>query len=307
MPLGTLDRTPPPFFKQGASALTRLLFFAAFALFLMVADSRFDLTRPLRSALATVLHPLQRAVLLPVATGETLRDYLAGLGTALQRAETAERELAAQAERVVRVEPLAQENARLRDLLELRSRFSARTHAAEVLYESSDPYTRKLVIDRGSQQGIVAASPVIDASGVLGQVTRVYPLSAEVSLLTDKDAAIPVRNQRTEARAVAYGDPAGAAEGLGMELRFLSANADIEPGDRLQTSGVDGVYPTGLDVATVASVDRRGGSTFAKVTLKPAARLEGLRHVLVVEPLTLQLPPKPAEPEPAPASKGRRK
>jgi len=307
MPLGTLDRTPPPFFKQGASALTRLLFFAAFALFLMVADTRFKLTQPLRSALATVLHPLQRAVLLPVATGTTLRDYLAGLADALQRAETAERALAAQAERAARVEPLAQENERLRELLALQSRFSARTHAAEVLYESSDPYTRKLVIDRGSQQGIVAASPVIDASGVLGQVTRVYPLSAEVSLLTDKDAAIPIRNQRTEARAVAYGDPAGAAEGVGLELRFLSANADIEPGDRLQTSGVDGVYPTGLDVATVASVDRRGGSAFAKVSLKPAARLEGLKHVLVVEPLTMQLPPKPAEPEPTPASRGRRR
>jgi rod shape-determining protein MreC len=306
MPLGTLDRTPPPFFKQGASVLTRLLFFTALALFLMAADARFKLTQPLRAALATVLHPLQRAVLVPVATGEALRDYLAGLGAALRRAETAERELAAQAERAARVEPLAQENARLRELLELQSRFSARTRAAEVLYESSDLYTRKLVIDRGRRQGIVAASPVIDASGVLGQVTRVYPLGAEVSLLTDKDAVIPVRNLRTEARAVAYGDPAGSAEGIGMELRFLSANADIEVGDRLQTSGVDGIYPPGLDVATVASVDRRGGSAFAKVSLRPAARLDGLRHVLVVEPLTLQLPPPP-EPEPAPASRGRRK
>jgi rod shape-determining protein MreC len=306
MPLGTLDRTPPPFFKQGASALTRLVFFTALALFLMAADTRFKLTQPLRAALATVLHPLQRAVTLPAATSETLRDYLAGLTTALQRAESAERELATQAERSARVEPLLQENARLRELLELKSRFSARTHPAEVLYESSDTYTRKLVIDRGSQQGIVAASPVIDASGVLGQVTRVYPLSAEVTLLIDKDAAIPVRNQRTETRAVAYGDPAAAAEGGGMELRFLSANADIEVGDRLQTSGVDGVYPPGLDVATVANVDRRGGTAFAKVSLKPVARLDGLRHVLVVEPLTLQLPPPP-EPEPAPATRGRRR
>lgn len=306
MPLGTLDRTPPPFFKQGASALTRLVFFAGFALFLMVADTRFKLTQPVRAALATVLHPLQRAVTLPVATGETLRDYVAGLSAALQRAESAERALAAQAERAARVGPLEQENKRLRELLELQPRFSARTHAAEVLYESSDLYTRKLVIDRGSRQGIVAASPVIDASGVLGQVTRVHPLGAEVSLLTDKDAVIPVLNLRTEARAVAYGDPAGAAEGIGMELRFLSANADVEVGDRLQTSGVDGIYPPGLDVATVASVDRRGGSAFAKVSLKPAARLDGLRHVLVVEPLTLQLPPLP-EPEPAPASRGRRK
>ncbi|HEU4458864.1 MAG TPA: rod shape-determining protein MreC [Methylibium sp.] len=306
MPLGTLDRTPPPFFKQGASALTRLIFFSAFALFLMAADTRFKLTQPVRAAIATALAPVERAVMLPVRTGMTLRDYLAGIGGALARADGAERRLAEQAERANRVEPLERENARLRGLLELQPRFSARTHAAEVLYESSDLYTRKLVIDRGSSQGIVAASPVIDASGVLGQVTRVYPLSAEVSLLIDKDAAIPVRNLRTDARAVAYGDP--SAEGGGMELRFIAANADIEPGDRLQTSGVDGVYPAGLEVATVASVDRRGGSQFAKVVLAPAARFDGLRHVLVVEPLALQLPARPApEPElPAAPAKARR-
>ena len=159
--------------------------------------------------------------------------------------------------------------------------------------------------DRGQTQGITAGSPVIDASGVLGQVTRVYPLSAEITLLTDKDAAIPVLNLRTQARAVAYGDPGSAAAGSGLELRFMAGNADVEAGDRLETSGVDGVYPPGLAGASVASVDKRGSSNFAKVALKPAARTEGLRHVLVVEPLTAQLPPRPVEPAAsAPASSG---
>lgn len=307
MPLGTLDRTPPPFFKQGMSALTKLVFFSAFALFLMVADTRFALTQPLRAAMATVLHPIERLLLQPVAAWTVVRDYFGGVAQAREREGAALRQLAEQAERAARVEPLTRENERLRELLALQPQFSVRTQAAEVLYEAADPYTRKLVIDRGATQGVVAASPVIDASGVLGQVTRVYPLASEVTLLVDKDAAIPVLNVRTQARAAAYGDPTSLAAGAGMELRFLANNADVEPGDLLQTSGVDGVYPPGLPVAKVAAVDRRVGSAFAKVTLLPVARLDSARHVLVLEPLNLQLPPRPQDPAASAADVARRK
>lgn len=307
MPLGTLDRTPPPFFKQGFSALSKLLFFSALALFLMVADTRFTLTQPLRAALATALHPVERMLLTPLQALAVVGDYFAGLGQAREREEAALRQLAAQAERASRVEQQLQENARLRELLGLRAQFAVRTEAAEVLYEAADPYTRKIVIDRGATHGIVPASPVIDAAGVLGQVTRVYPLASEVTLLTDKDAAIPVLNVRTQARAVAYGDPGGVAAGAGMELRFLSNNADVEAGDRLHTSGVDGVYPPGLSVAEVVSVERRVGATFAKVVLAPAATPDSARHVLVLEPLQLQMPPRPAEPAASEPAGPRRK
>jgi rod shape-determining protein MreC len=296
MPLGTLDRTPPPFFKQGFSALSKLVFFSALALFLMVADTRFTLTQPLRASLATALHPVERMLLTPLQLLATVGDYFAGIGQARERETAALQQLAAQAERAARVEQQLQENARLRGLLGLRAQFTVRTEAAEVLYEAADPYTRKIVIDRGATHGIVPASPVIDAAGVLGQVTRVYPLASEVTLLTDKDAAIPVLNTRTQARAAAYGDPAGVAAGAGMELRFLSNNADIEPGDLLHTSGVDGIYPPGLPVARVLTVDRRVGTTFAKVVLAPAAEPDSARHVLVLEPLQMQLPPRPVDP-----------
>lgn len=295
MPLGTLDRTPPPFFKQGMSALTKLLFFSALALFLMVADTRFAVTQPLRAALATVLHPVERALLAPVQGWSTVHDYFAGVAGAREREAEALQRLAAQSERAERAEQQLAENARLRELLGLRAQIAVRSEAAEVLYEAADPYTRKVVIDRGATNGIVAAAPVLDAAGVLGQVTRVYPLAAEVTLLTDKDAAIPVLNTRTQARAAAYGDPSTAAAGGGMELRFLSNNADVQPGDRLHTSGVDGIYPPGLPVATVLSVDRRAGSSFAKIVLTPAAAPDSVRHVLVLEPLQLQLPPRPTD------------
>lgn len=306
MPLGTLDRTPPPFFKQGMSALTKLVFFSAFALFLMVADTRFKLTQPLRAALSTALHPVERVLLVPVRAWDTVHDYFTGIGGARERETAALVQLAAQSEVAARVGPLTEENQRLRELLALRPQFTVNTEAAEVLYEAADPYSRKIVIDRGATHGVAPASPVIDAAGVLGQVTRVYPLASEVTLLTDKDAAIPVLNVRTQARAAAYGDPSTVAAGAGMELRFLASNADIEPGDVLNTSGVDGVYPPGLSVAKVVAVDRRAGTTFAKVTLAPAARPDSVRHVLVLQPLGLQLPPRPTEPAASEAAPRRR-
>jgi rod shape-determining protein MreC len=295
MPLGTLDRTPPPFFKQGASALTKLLFFGALALFLMVADTRFKVTGPLRALAATALQPVELALLAPLRLWQTASDYLGGLQQARTRQAQAEQSQALVAERALRTEQLAAENERLRSLLELREALKVRGTAAELLYEAADPYSRKIIIDRGATHGIVAASPVVDAAGVLGQVTRVYPLMSEVTLLTDKDAAVPVLNTRTQVRAAAFGDPASVAAGAGMELRFLAGNADLQPGDALSTSGIDGVYPPGLPVGRIVSVDRRTGSTFAKVGVAPVARPDSVRHVLVLEPMALQLPPRPTE------------
>ncbi|MBK9359940.1 MAG: rod shape-determining protein MreC [Rubrivivax sp.] len=299
MPLGTLDRTPPPFFRQGPSALTKLVFFSALALFLMVADGRFKLIEPLRAGLAVVLLPIQRTLAVPVSLWQSGGDYLGGLDQALQTARRADQRLAAQADKTARVDQLRIENERLRALLELRPAIASRSLAAEVLYEAADPFSRKVFVDRGRTQGVAPGAPVINDAGVLGQVTRLYPLTAEVTLLVDKDAAIPVLNTRTQQRSVAFGGlqlPTGDA----MELRFLPANADVKAGDALVTSGIDGVYPPGLPVARVAAVERRAESGFARILLEPAARADGVRHVLLVEPVGLQLPPRPAD-EPAAA------
>lgn len=301
MPLGTLDRNPPPMFKQGLSAVAQLTIFSALALFLMVADTRLKVTDPLRSLVATALHPVQRALLVPVEMVRGGGDYMRGLNEAIQREQAADRKLVEQAERLGRVELLEVENARLRALLDLRPAMTVQTRAAEVLYDAPDPYTRKLVIDKGSTHGVTLGSPVIDETGVLGQVTRLYPLTSEVTLLIDKDAVIPVLNTRTQVRGVAYGDPARG----GLELRFMAANADVREGDELTTSGVDGVYPAGLAVARVEKVERRADTAFARILLAPAGMLANLRHVLVVEPVGQQLPAAPA-PEPA-APPARRK
>jgi len=291
MPLGTLDRTPPPFFKQGPSALSKLVVFSALALFLMVADMRFQVVAPVRAALATSLYPVQWLVMQPMTAAGQASSYFTALHTAQHNENAALKRLASQAERALALEQLTLENRRLRELLSMRERISTPATGAQVLYDAADPYSRKVVIDRGQTHGIVAGSPVIDDSGVLGQVTRVYPLVSEVTLLIDREQAIPVLNARTGVRSVAYGQP--GADGDGLELRYTLANADINKGDLLTTSGVDGVYPPGLPVARVMLVERRAESSFTRIRCAPLARVQGALHVLVLAPVGDALPPSP--------------
>lgn len=302
MPLGTLDRTPPPFFKQGPSALSKLMVCSALALFLMVADARFKITQPVRAAMATVLFPVQWIAMRPVLAVRTVQDYFTSLNAALRNEEAARRKLIVQSQRAGQVEQLMNENAQLRKLLSLRERLNTSTIAAEVLYDAADPYTRKVVIDKGMAQGVEPGSPVIDESGILGQVTRVHPLISEVTLATDSDQAIPVLNTRTGNRGIAYGD-AGRHGSGGLELRYMAANADVQPGDLLTTSGVDGVYPPGIPVARVAKVERRPDSAFARIVCDPQAQVDGVRHVMVLRPLLNQIPPRPAPEDVAPVAK----
>ncbi len=299
MLFGTFERSAPSFFRQGPSPLSRLVLYSALALFLMVADARFGVTDLLRNTISTVLYPLQWTMLKPVEFARRAADYLQTLEAAQQTRDEAQRKMAEMAQRVNQAEDLQEENARLRKLLELRERLTTPAHAAQVIYDTADPYTRRVVIDRGQVAGVELGSPVMDAAGVLGQVTRVLPLVSEVTLLIDRDQAIPVMNIRTGARSVAYGDPV-AAHGGGMELRFMPGNADVQEGDLLTTSGVDGLYPSGLPVARVIRVERRADSAFARIYCVPLAQMLGARHVMVLKPLTTELPERPAPPDPAP-------
>jgi len=302
----TLDRSPPPFFRQGASALSKLLVFSALALFLMVADARFRLTQPIRIAVASVLYPMQWMLVRPVLWVQNAARHFETLTSAQNEAEVALQKLRLQSYRATQVEQLSLENVRLRSLLELRERISTPARAAQVLYDAADPYTRKVIIDKGLLHGIVAGSPVLDESGVLGQVTRVYPSVSEVTLVIDADQAIPVLNTRTGVRAVAFGDPGIQAGAL--ELRFMATNADVQPGDLLTTSGVDGVYPPGLPVARVDKVERRVESAFARIYCTPQALVEGASYVMVLDPVSSQMTARPVPEEmPLVMKKGRQK
>jgi rod shape-determining protein MreC len=293
MSLGSFDRKPPPFFRQGPSALSKLVFFSVLALFLMVADSRFAFMHPVRLTLSTVLYPVERVLLWPVRTWLEAGEYTLGLHDALSKEAHARRELALVSAQALRADQLEAENAELRALLLMRPGFKVKSVAAQVLFDAPDPYSRKAVIDAGIFHGVRLSSAVVNQEGVLGQVTRVFPLSAEVTLLSDKNAVIPVLNVRSQTRTIAFGSAENAVtDGLegAMELRFIAGNADVRLGDDFVTSGLDGVYPPGLPVARVNQVERKAESGFARILLTPAASPEAARHVLVIEPVGLQMP-----------------
>lgn len=305
MPIGTLDRSPPPFFNQGPSALTRLAFFSALAAFLMVADVRFQIVQPLRAAIATVLYPIQQAALLPGQALSQGKGYVTALEETQGALRASQQKLTQQALRAAQVEQLNAENQRLRTLMGLREHVKVESISAEVLYDAPDPYTRKVVVDKGSQHSVNAGAPVVDEAGVLGQVSRVYPLMSEVTLLTDRDHATPVLNTRTGVRSVVFGET--NSHGSVLELRFSSGDADVQPGDVLTTSGLDGVYPVGLPVAKVERVERRSDSSFSRIVCTPFAKVNAPKHMLILGQAQNDKPPRP-EPEPEhPKRKGARK
>jgi rod shape-determining protein MreC len=281
MAKATVERNAPSLFRQGLSPLSKLLLLGALSVVLMVIDTRLRLGAPVRSAVATALTPLQTVALAPVRLLLAGGSYFGSLQAAQQEATRARTELTRQAQRAAQVEHLSQENRQLRALLGMHERLSVKAQGAEVLYDAADPYTRKLVIDRGQTHGVQPGSPVMDGYGVLGQVTRVHPLVSEVTLLTDPDQTIPVLNTRTGQRSVAYGQP---RQGL-LELHFVAASTDIEVGDLLTTSAVDGVYPSGLPVARVHSIERQGEGGYARILCQPMAQVDHSLQLLVLEPL----------------------
>jgi rod shape-determining protein MreC len=293
MPYGSLDRSPPPFFKQGPTSLSKLLLLSALALFLMVADKRFEVGKIVRVSLATVLNPVANVVLQPVAGVQDSFRYLDTLNSVKLSEEEAHKKLLLLSQRANQVETLALENSRLRQLLSLKETLSTPAQAAEVLYDATDPYSRKIIVNRGSVHAVQLGSPVIDELGVLGQVVRVFPLTSEVAMIIDREQTTPVLNTRTGVRSVAYGNP--SASGDVLELRFISGNADVLAGDVLTTSGVDGVYPAGLLVAKIEKVERRADSGFAKIICTPKANVLGAKHVMILNPLNTIATPRPAE------------
>jgi rod shape-determining protein MreC len=292
MALGTLDRSPPPFFRQGSSALSRLLLASALALFLMVADTRFQITGPVRSVISAVVYPLQWALQQPVQWSRSLYQAVQDMRYARELAAHSQELLQQQTPRLLQYEQLELENAQLRRLLDLRPRLSASSQAAQVLYDAADPYVHRVVIDRGLLHGVSAGAPVIDYSGLIGQVTRVHPTLSEVTLVIDATQATPIVNTRTGVRAVVFGEP--DLHGGQLELRYMAVDADVQPGDLLVTSGIDGVYPAGLPVARVSRVERRPAAAFAQIYCEPQARVDGASQVLVLEALAGQVPPRPA-------------
>jgi len=286
-----IDHAPPPFFKRGPAPLALLTFYLTLSLALFVFDLRFRSLELLRQSVSLVVDPLQRVAQTPGSLVDYGGEYLQGMQTLQKENDALRHAKLTTAPDLERLAQLEAENARLRQLLEVREREKAHGKVAQILYTARDPFSRKVIIDKGQQAGIVAGQPAIDEAGVVGQVTRVFPFSAEITLITDKDQAVPVQIVRSGQRSVVFGLGNGQ-----LELRYMPANADVQEGDLLVTSGLDGIYLAGFPVAKVVAIERNSAYSFARIFCAPVAAVENFGEIMVLDPREALPPPPPDAP-----------
>jgi rod shape-determining protein MreC len=293
-----MEHQPPPFFKRGPAPLVRLVFFASLSIALLVIDARFRYAETLRSALAVAAYPLQSFATAPGHFLGRISGFFASQSSLLDENAQLRARLLETSQQAQRYDAAAAEAGQLRRLIGAAERLTFAGTPVEALYSGRDPFARKLIVDKGTTHGIRAGQAVIDELGVVGQVTRAHPMVAEITLLTDKDHAIPVQVLRNGLRAVAF----GAGSSGTLELRFMAANAEIQNGDQLVTSGIDGTYPPGLPVASVVRIERDAAYAFARIVCRPAAGVERNRYLLVLA----NEPKRPALPDDATADSERK-
>ncbi len=294
---------PPAFFHRGPSPLARLTFFTLAAIAMMIADHRFHALESVRLSLSVLTHPVQQLAGAPGEAMGRIAEYFANQDRLLGenqelKAKVLEQSAAAQEARLLR-----SEQEHLLKMSPDKSRFADRGVIAEVLYSARNPFTRKIVVDKGLTQSIQAGMPVIDGSGVVGQVTSVGTFTSEVTLVTEKDQSVPVVLLRNGLRAVAV----GAGKEGAIEIPFMPVSADVQSGDLFVTSGIDGTYPPGLVVAQVTNVEKNAAYVFAKIVARPAAGVDNYRYVLLL-PLPKVAAPRPetrSEAEPRKGAKPR--
>lgn len=265
-------------FKRGPTAEFRLFVFVLLALCLLVVDSRWRVLDPARQVVSVALYPFQRLVLAPRDAIETVNGWLDAASLARTEKEALQQQRIELAQIATHAAQLAAENRLLRRLLNVTETVSQSSVAVEVLYEPPNAFSHHLVFNKGTGSGIQPGMPVIDEGGVVGQVMRVTPFTSEAALLTDEKISIPAQVLRNGLRVVVFG---GSASGK-VEVRYLTGESDIVPGDTLITSGVGGLFPAGLLIAKVDRIERDAASGFAVAIASPLSHPERYRHFLVL-------------------------
>lgn len=275
--MSVVGHQPPPFFRRGLPPAAKLTLYLALSLGLLIGDLQLRYLDNLRQGVAILTYPLQIAAATPGEFLHNASKYFSGLVGLEAENKRLKAEQLTDARELLRLSQLQHENDQLRGLLKMRDRVPVSATAAEVLFSARDPFSLKVIVDKGGNAGIESGLAVVDAQGVIGQVTRVFPMNAEVTLLTDKNQAIPVVIERSGLRAVMFGTGGGL-----MELRYLAANADVRPGDRILTSGLDGIFVPGLPVATVVGSTHSAGEPFVRIICKPIGGVEQAGSVLIL-------------------------
>lgn len=277
-----MPHTPQaPLFVREMGLPTRFTLYVLVCLFLLGLDARYSALAWLRGGLNAALHPLQQVLAMPWEWSQEVAGFFVNHGELMRentrlRAEQ-DRMRIAQQDR----QTLMAENNNLRQLMALPAHPESTPRVAEIIQTVPSPFTRKVIINRGQADGLGVGSPVVDAAGLVGQVTRGYPFTSEVTLLTDRDQGAPVQNLRNGLRLIVSGTGSDRL----LEVRFLDMHADIKEGDLLYTSGIDGIYPAGIPVAQVVKTEPPHNTPFARAYCRPLGGVGRYRHVAILKPL----------------------
>lgn len=288
-------------YNRGPSQAARLVFFAVLSMLLMFVDARYKYLESTRSALSVLVSPIQRLATLPGSLLQQAGDFFVTQSSLLAENRELHRQLEKDAAQLVQWQSLLLENQQLRNLMALQQRSQFTGQFAEIVYAERDIFRRKVLISKGSTSNIQPGQVVMDDKGIVGQITRVYPWLSEVTLITEKDHAVPVQVQRSGLRSVAF----GAGDTSQMSLRYMPVSTDIQNGDILETSGLDGIYPPGIPVAKVAKIERDAAYPFARIVCTPLGGVDRHRHLLVLSAMP-KLPERPEE-EPLPVRSKNKK
>ncbi|OGS85780.1 MAG: rod shape-determining protein MreC [Gallionellales bacterium GWA2_59_43] len=276
------------FFNRGPSPAVRLVFFVVLSLLLMFVDARYRYLESARSTLSMLVTPIQQLATMPGRLWHQAGEFFVTQGGLVEENSNLRQQHDRDAALLSQLQSLQQENQHMRNLLTLpqRSEFSAQS--AEILYAERDIFKRKLLIGKGADSQVKIGQVVMDDMGIVGQITRVYPWMSEVTLITEKDHAVPVQLVRNGLRTIVF----GAGDTSQLSLRYMPVSSDIQNGDVLVTSGIDGVYPPGIPVAKVVKIERDAAYPFARITCLPLAGVDRNRQLLILS----DLPPLPAMP-----------
>ncbi|MCH6572552.1 MAG: rod shape-determining protein MreC [Proteobacteria bacterium] len=265
---------------RGPALGTRLFLLLACSILLMVLDSREDYLQYIHSKLNIVVYPIQAAVDLPFALADWVSTSLASRRQLLAENRDLRRQQLRSDASVQKMIAIEAENARLRALMDTAALMTDRTMVTEIMAIDLNPYRRLLTINKGSSAGAYRGQALVDAFGIVGQISDLGPLSSQVLLISDPEHAVPVEVNRNGLRTIAV----GTGDAQILNLPFLPNNADIRLGDLLVTSGLGGVFPAGYPVAEVNQIEVNPSQPFAHVEAAPAAELDKVRELLLIWP-----------------------
>lgn len=273
-----LSQSPPPFFRQGLSARIKLFIALSAAALLMQLDSEVNIAKPLRQGLSVILYPIAEALLIPRDFALWLSErvkVVAELANEIDRMRETELH---NAEALLLAAQFEADNRNLRGLLEIRQQNTLPSIVAEVRAGLQDNLSRKVLINKGIEHQVSVGDPVINSQGVVGQVSRVFPLTSEVRLLSDEQLMVPIFLPSAGIRAISQ----GLGQQDGFQIRFVNLAAEIKEGDLIVTSGLDGLYPAGLAVGQVSLVVGAPQGQFPTVIGRPTASVARHKEVLVI-------------------------